>query len=144
VIECDGMLLRIHADVAAAQPAAILLPLDPLFEQRAAAAIRLWRGLTHRKPAREMAAFSEARRSRLILALRALDGHVDHTSYRQIAEALFGLPDLSRRAWKTHDLRDRTIRLVRVGTRIMQGGYRRLLIWPCRSTDPQSTERGVP
>jgi hypothetical protein len=29
--------------------------------------------------------------------------------------------------WKTHDLRDRTIRLVRTGIELMQGGYLDLL-----------------
>ena len=31
------------------------------------------------------------------------------------------------RAWKTHDLRDRTIRLVRTGLKLMRGGNLKLL-----------------
>jgi hypothetical protein len=30
-------------------------------------------------------------------------------------------------SWKTHDLRDRTIRLVRTGLHLMRGGYLELL-----------------
>ena len=41
-------------------------------------------------------------------------------------------PRVSGRAWKTHDLRDRTIRLVRFGFDMMRGGYRSLLLHPYR------------
>jgi hypothetical protein len=34
--------------------------------------------------------------------------------------------------WKTHDLRDRTIRLVRSGVKLMRGGYLDLLRYPGR------------
>jgi hypothetical protein len=32
--------------------------------------------------------------------------------------------------WKTHDVRDRTIRLARAGLELMQGGYLDLLQYP--------------
>jgi hypothetical protein len=49
-------------------------------------------------------------------------------SYRAIAQVLFGKSRvLTGSSWKTHDLRDRTIRLVRTGTKLMQGGYLDLL-----------------
>ena len=66
------------------------------------------------------------------MALRALDGRVAEASYREIAEALFGAARLPERGWKTHDLRDRTACLVRLGVAMMQGGYRRLLLYPFR------------
>jgi len=66
------------------------------------------------------------------VALRALDGRLDQASYRDIAEALFGTGHMPERGWKTHDLRDRTIRLARLGQAMMQGGYRRLLLYPFR------------
>ena len=115
-----------------AAPACVLLPLDRVFEQRVAAALRLWRGLTGRAPGRDPATLTPMRRDRLTLALRALDGRLENASYREIAEALFGDARVSERAWKTHDLRDRTIRLVRLGFAMMQGGYRRLLLYPFR------------
>ncbi|WP_271600167.1 DNA -binding domain-containing protein [Bradyrhizobium sp. CCBAU 45384] len=31
------------------------------------------------------------------------------------------------RAWKTHDVRNRTIRLVQAGIALMRGGYRKIL-----------------
>ena len=48
-------------------------------------------------------------------------------TYRAIAEALFGKTRIPDRAWKTHDLRNRTIRLVQSGLELMRGGYRELL-----------------
>ena len=67
-----------------------------------------------------------------MLALRALDGRLDKASYRDIAEALFGRSRMPDRGWKTHDIRDRTVRLARLGFSLMQGGYRRLLLYPYR------------
>ena len=54
------------------------------------------------------------------------------TSYRAIAEVLFGDKRIPERAWKTHDLRNRTIRLVQSGFALMRGGYRELLRPPRR------------
>ena len=64
---------------------------------------------------------------RLLLALRALDARIDGATYRTIAEGLFGAKYIPERAWKTHDLRNRTIRLVKTGLELMHGGYRELL-----------------
>jgi hypothetical protein len=60
-------------------------------------------------------------------AIRALDARSAGGSYRVIAEALFGKKQIPDRAWKTHDLRNRTIRLVQGGLALMRGGYRKLL-----------------
>jgi hypothetical protein len=70
---------------------------------------------------------SPQRRQRLALALRALDARVEGNSYRTIAEGLFGAKRIPEGAWKTHDLRNRTIRLVQSGFALMRGGYRALL-----------------
>lgn len=67
------------------------------------------------------------RGQRLALALRALDARVEGNSYRVIAEGLFGAKRIPERAWKTHDLRNRIIRLVQSGFALMRGGYRALL-----------------
>ncbi len=117
--------------MATGQPA-VLLPLDQLFEIRASAAVRLWRCLSGRNPGRDPAALPKARRDRLILGLRALDARLENASYRDIAAALFAAPDVSGRAWKSHDLRDRAIRLVKFGLGMMRGGYRSLLLHPYR------------
>jgi hypothetical protein len=124
--------LRVQIIETGAEPPAVLLPFDQLFDIRAAAAIRLWRGLTGRNPGPDPGILPETRRDRLVLALRALDGKLENARYREIADALFGIRDASGPGWKSHDLRDRTIRLVRFGFEMMQGGYRRLLLHPYR------------
>ena len=133
LIERRGSLFRLHViEAPGEQTPCVVLPLDRLFEIRAAAALRLWRGLTGRSPGRDPAALPATRRDRLVLALRALDGRLDKASYRDIAEALFGAGRMPERGWKTYDLRDRTVRLARLGHAMMQGGYRRLLLYPFR------------
>lgn len=132
VIERLGAKLRVHLVGGETQPTAVLLPLDRLFEVRVAAALRLWRALNGRQPGRNPAALSEARRKRLVLALRALDARLDGATHRQIAAGLFGASAIPERDWISHDLRDRTARLVRLGVALMNGGYRRLLLHPHR------------
>ena len=113
-------------------PAAILLPLDGLFDIRANAAIRFWRSLTGRNPGPNPAHLSPSRRGRLILALRALDGRKAGASYHLIAEAVFEFKNIKGSVWKSHDVRDRTIRLARYGQKLMNGDYRLLLLHPYR------------
>ena len=132
IIEDHGATLRVHVHETSTGPPAVLLPLDHLFDIRVAAASRLWCCLTGRKLGPNPAALSQARCDRLILGLRALDGKLENASYRDIADGLFGADDLSGRSWKTHDLRDRAIRLVRFGLGMMRGGYRSLLLHPYR------------
>jgi hypothetical protein len=103
------------------------LPFDEHFEIRAHAARRLWRALNERPAGPTFHELSPSRRQRLALALRALDGRIEGNSYRAIAEGLFGATRIPDRAWKTHDLRNRTIRLVQSGFALMRGGYRALL-----------------
>jgi hypothetical protein len=133
LINRRGCLFRLHIlEIPGEQVPCVVLPLDRVFEIRAAAALRLWRGLTGRLPGRDPAILPAARRDRLLLALRALDGRLEKASYRDIAETLFGTSRMPERGWKTHDLRDRTVRLARLGQALMQGGYRRLLVYPFR------------
>jgi len=106
---------------------AVELQLDRDFEFRAHAARRLWRSLNDRPPGPPLHVFSAQRRRRLALALRALDARMDGSTYREVAEVLFGAKQIPERAWKTHDLRNRTIRLVQTGLALMRGGYRALL-----------------
>jgi hypothetical protein len=111
-------------------PYAAELPLDDGFELRAHAARRLWRALSGRLPGPEFRKLPSQRRSRLLQCLRALDARKDGASYRAIATALFGMERVP--AWKTHDLRNRTIRLVQSGKALMRGGYLDLLRYPLR------------
>jgi hypothetical protein len=111
----------------AEQAYAAELPFDGDFEIRAHAARRLWRALNGRSAGPAFYKLSPQRRQRLSLTLRALDGRIEGNSYRAIAEGLFGATRIPDRAWKTHDLRNRTIRLVQSGFALMRGGYRALL-----------------
>lgn len=103
------------------------LPLDSGFEARAHAATRLWRAMNGRAPGPAFHRLSKQRRERLCAALRAAAAYFAGATYRSIAEALFGEQHIPDRAWKTHDLRSRTIRLVRSGLALVRGGYRKLL-----------------
>jgi hypothetical protein len=132
IIAHGGAPLRVHIDAASGEPGAVVLPLDKLFDIRVAAALRLWRHVSGRTLGPDPAALSRARRDRLILGLRALDGRQQNASYRAVADALFNAGAIPSHGWKTHDLRDRTIRLARFATGLMQGGYRRLLLHPYR------------
>lgn len=123
---CEHRVWLKDAPVVAASYA-VELPLDRDFEFRAHAARRLWRSLNGRPPGPPLHVFSPHRRRRLALALRALDARVDGATYREIAEVLFGAGPVPERSWKTHDLRNRTIRLVQSGLSLMRGGYRALL-----------------
>ena len=132
VVELRGARLRLHRENEAGAPVAVLLPLDQLFDIRAAAALRLWRALTGRTPGPDPGALTPERRGRLILALRALDGRLERATYPEIAAVLFDTAPISKRDWISHELRDQTNRLVRLGFKMMRGGYRQLLVYPYR------------
>lgn len=121
--------LRLWLADPADQPLAVVLPLDDDLPMRAAAAVQLWARLMGQGAVAEPDSMSltRQRRDRLMLTLRALDGHLDRASYREIAQALFGNDWVEREAWKTSSLRDRTIRLVKNGAALMRAGYRKLL-----------------
>jgi hypothetical protein len=111
------------------EPLAIVIPLDNDLPTRAEAALRLWARIVGRAAddGREPLALTRQRSDRLVLMLRALDGHLAEASYREIAEVLFGFRRVEREAWKSSSLRDRTIRLVKGGVGLMRAGYRKLL-----------------
>ena len=132
LVELRGARLRLHRDDKMDKPIAVLLPLDRLFDIRAAAALRLWRALTGRRPGPEFAMLTPGRRNRLILALRALDGRLERATYPEIAAILFKTEPIPKRDWISHELRDQTGRLIRLGFSMMRGGYRRLLLHPYR------------
>jgi hypothetical protein len=120
----------VHEVSASAQSAAII-PIDADFTTRLGALLRLHNFMTGRLHTRPAERLTKQRRQRLALTLRALDGHLAHASYRVIAQGLFGRARIPAGvAWKTHDLRDRTIRLSRNGLKLMHGGYLDLLRSP--------------
>ncbi|MBU8547188.1 DUF2285 domain-containing protein [Roseomonas sp. F4] len=103
-----------------------MIPLDEHLPQRLGSVLRLWHALHDRNlPADDM---TRQRRHRLVQALRALDGRDTGASYRQLAAGLFGPARVPvGAAWKSHDLRGRTMRLVADAIRLRDGGYRGLL-----------------
>jgi hypothetical protein len=109
------------------QSLSVVIPFDGDFPVRVAAASRLWARLYGHAPGQAPCSLTRQRRDRLVLMLRALDGHLAAASYREIAEVLFGTRRLERESWKTSSLRDRTIRLVKGGIALMRDGYRKLL-----------------
>ena len=103
-------------------------PLDDNLPIRATAALRLWARMAEQpNQPEDPLALTRQRRERLVLTVRALDGHLAGASYREIAEVLFGTRRIESETWKTSSLRDRTIRLVKGGIDLMRAGYRRLL-----------------
>jgi hypothetical protein len=106
-------------------PLAAIIPMDADLPERVAALLDAWHALVGRAPVRDP--ITPQRRRRLILGLRALDGRAAGASYRTLAAGLFGSDRVpSGAAWKTHDLRSRTLRLVSDATVLMRGGYRTL------------------
>jgi hypothetical protein len=131
IVRGEGSEFRLWArDSRPSEPLAIIIPLDDDLPVRAAAALRLWTRIVGNGPARDDkfgSALTRQRRERLVLMLRALDGHLTDASYREIAEAFFGAQRVQRDSWKTLSLRDQTIRLVKGGVELMRAGYRKLL-----------------
>jgi len=118
-------------DAGATTPAAVIIPLDAAFAARSDAALRLWRIAAGRQRSRPADRLTRQRRHRLRLTLRVLDGRLAGESYRVIARSLFGDASIpSGTVWKTHEFRDRTIRLARDGLELMQGGYLDLMGYP--------------
>ena len=114
-------------------PVAALIPLDRNFPTRTASTHQLWRILNRAPPLRQPDPLTQQRRQRLSLSIRALDGWLANATYRELANSLFGAPRISvTSSWKTDEVRDRTIRLVRTGLDLMRGGYLNLLRIPTR------------
>jgi hypothetical protein len=116
-------------DSRPSEPLAVVIPLDDDLPARAAATLRFWAQIVGGRAHNDSigSALTRQRRERLVLMLRALDGHLTDASYREIAEALFGAQRVQRESWKTSSLRDQTIRLVKGGVELMLAGYRKLL-----------------
>ena len=116
-------------NVQAGAGMAAIIPLDENVLLRVAGLLRLQRRLTGKSPGPVPRGWDlTARlRRRLILMVRALDGHQAQASYREIALALYGPAAVARYPWKTSSIRGQTIRLVNDAVVTMEGGYRKLL-----------------
>ena len=102
-----------------------LIPFDDQILDRMSAADRLIRhGQGRRAPDTRL---TTQKRKRLVQMLRAADARADGASHRQIAEALFGRRRVRAELWHESSLRYATLRLVRDGVALIDGGYRDLL-----------------
>lgn len=111
------------------QPMAVLIPLDEHVLLRIGGLLRLQRRLAGEPlaPLPKGWALTARLRRRLVLMVRALDGHMAQATYREIAAALYGAGAVARYSWKTSSIRGQTIRLVKDAVVAMKGGYRKLL-----------------
>ena len=108
---------------------AAIIPLDETVLLRFAGLLRLQRRVAGKPsgPVPRGWDLTARLRQRLILMVRALDGHQAQASYREIALALYGPSAVARYPWKTSSIRSQTIRLVKDAVVTMEGGYRKLL-----------------
>lgn len=107
-------------------PLSALIPLDGDLPDRIAALLRFWTSLQSPPPPADPRLTAQ-RRSRIRNMMQASDGWTLGAHYREIAIAMFGASRVSSDVWKTSSLRDTTIRLVRDGRALIDGGYRSLL-----------------
>lgn len=114
------------AGVDGTQPLAAVVPIDADGLDRAEAVVRLIKALNKRAvPPDTRLTAHQLRRARHML--QAVDGRSSGASYREIAEAIFGVVRVAEQPWKTSALRDTVKDLVRDGLAMIQGGYRQLL-----------------
>jgi hypothetical protein len=100
--------------------------LDHMADDRLEAVARFWSAL-RRNTAAIDPRLTKQRKRRLRDVLRAVDAREDKASYRVIAEALFPQHRIDAASWAGNALRETTIRLVRDGLKLVDGGYRALL-----------------
>ena len=133
LVPTDGapQLWLVEGTTGSGTPSGVLMPLDASLPARMEALLVLWRRMSGRPAA--IGGVTPARHRRFVLGLRALDARADGASYRTLAAALFGADRAPKgAAWKTHDLRSRTLRIVADATALMRGGYRALVGLPPR------------
>lgn len=107
------------------EPVSAIVPLDRSAGDRFAASERLWR-LVEDRPIADTR-LTKQRRLRLRHMMRAVDGKAAHASQREIAEVIFGSRRVEAELWHESSLRYATMRLLRDGTAMIDGGYRNLL-----------------
>lgn len=107
------------------RPVGVLIPLDSDWVVRLATADRLYRQIAGRNVD---APITAQQRERLKRALRTIDGRQSGASYRVIATAFFGGDRVAQEPWKTSSLKAQVARLAAHGRRMIEHGYRRLLM----------------
>lgn len=121
-----GLIVVLDARIGPDDPLAAVIPLGPDGLDRLAAMDRLLRHLHGYRVPPDSRLTAQQRR-RLKAMLRAVDAHQNQVSQREIAEAIFGAARVADDPWKTSPLRDAVRGLVKDGTAMVAGGYRKLL-----------------
>jgi len=123
---------RLWLDQDSAGAMAVVIPLDRLFEYRAAAALNLWRALKGLRPTADPMPLSPFARGQLILVIRLLDAQRDGASEREAAAVVLNTKADNRRSWIGSEHRARLRRLLARGHKLLAGGYFQLLNPPPR------------
>ncbi|MEO7692088.1 MAG: DUF2285 domain-containing protein [Sphingomonas sp.] len=113
-------------------PLAVVVILDDITPDRLQAIDRFWSTMWRRKiPPDDR--LTNTRRQRIRRMLQAVDAHYAGENYRVIGETLFLGHQIDAQSWVGNSVRETTIRLVRDGVKLVEGGYRSLLHRPRRS-----------
>ncbi|WP_188166981.1 DUF2285 domain-containing protein [Oryzicola mucosus] len=123
--DVGGIQLDVFSDTALGEPLAAVIPLDSMAKERLSAVSRLLIRNSKRQAPDDR--LTSNQRRRLSHLLRACDGRVDGASHFQLAQALYGRRMVERRTWQDSPFRYATIRLIRDGAKLLNGGYRKLL-----------------
>lgn len=121
----SGLQMLVRGAALADEPLIVTLAYDQHLRLRVKAVETLDRLVSGRPPPKSH--LTRAQALRLDRCLTALDGALAGRSYRAIAEDVFGSRAITGEPWKTAAIRASTIRLVRAGRDLMNGGYFRLL-----------------
>lgn len=132
IIVGPGAVHRLWCDGYTKGAMAVLLPLDLLFADRAAAAIRFWNTVMGNRAGPEPKPLTPYARGQLILAIRLLDAERDGASEREMAEYVLNERTRTRRDWMATEHRSRLRRLLAKGHRLLNGGYLQILCPPPR------------
>jgi len=114
------------------KPLAVVIPLDDLALDRLSSIERFIHSIggKHRPDAR----LTPPQRRRLSHMLRCIDGREQQASHFEVAMALFGRRLVSREDWHDSSFRYLTHRLARDGAKMVERGYRQLLLFRRRHT----------
>jgi len=119
-----GLQALVDGDGRGNEPLVIALAYDEHLGLRVRAVDAFERLTSGRPPPKSHLTSAQVRR--LHQCLEAVDGALAGRSYRAIAESLFGVT--TAEPWKVSSVRATTIRLVRAGRALVNGGYLKLLM----------------
>lgn len=121
----NGCQIALLGGAESKYPLAAIVPLDAKASERLSSLDRFIRSTKGSSVADKR--LTSSQRTRLGHMLRALDGRIDGASHFEIAHALFGSRFIVAAEWQESPFRYTTLRLVRDGRRMIDGGYRQLL-----------------